>query len=83
MERCEWGGRAAPHSTVIVQLVYGNSTVGLRCTAPRLTRRRAFDLLYASRLLTDGYGFEEDASSLEFRGEIGGAEATTSIKYKV
>jgi len=40
---------------------------------------RAFDLLYASRLLTDGYGFADDTASIEFRGEIGGAEVEWTL----
>ena len=37
-------------------------------------RWRCFDLTYAARLLTDGYGFDEDAAVIDFLGEIEGRQ---------
>ncbi|KAL3930009.1 MAG: hypothetical protein SGPRY_001712, partial [Prymnesium sp.] len=40
---------------------------------------RCFHLVYAARLLTDGYGFGEDDDSIEFLGDIGGVEVEWTL----
>ncbi|KAL1496512.1 hypothetical protein AB1Y20_016466 [Prymnesium parvum] len=40
---------------------------------------RCFHLLYAARLLTDGYGFAEDSASIEFLGDVGGVEVEWTL----
>ena len=37
-------------------------------------RWRCFDLTYVSRLLTDGYGFDDGAAIIDFMGDIDGVE---------
>ena len=47
--------------------------------APGAIAWRGFDLLYASRLLTDGYGFGDDVAAIDFLGEIDGAEVEWTL----
>jgi len=42
-------------------------------------RWRCFDLTYAARLLTDGYGFDENAAVIDFLGEINGVEVEWTL----
>ena len=42
-------------------------------------RWRCFDATYASRLLTDGYGFPEREAAIEFLGEIDGVEVEWTL----
>ena len=42
-------------------------------------RWRCFDATYASRLLTEGYGFAPDDAVVEFRGEISGVEVEWTL----
>lgn len=42
-------------------------------------RWRCFDLTYAARLLTDGYGFSSDAAAVEFLGEVDGVEVEWTL----
>ena len=42
-------------------------------------RWRCFDLTYASRLLTDGYGFDDAAAIIDFMGDIDGVEVEWTL----
>ena len=42
-------------------------------------RWRCFDATYASRLLTDGYGFQDQEAAVEFLGEIDGVEVEWTL----
>ena len=42
-------------------------------------RWRCFDLTYAARLLTDGYGFDADAAVIDFMGDIDGVEVEWTL----
>ena len=40
---------------------------------------RCFDLTYAARLLTEGYGFDENAAVVDFMGEINGERRNLKV----
>ena len=40
---------------------------------------RCFDLVYAARLLVDGYNFDEDHATIEFLGDVGGVEVEWTL----
>jgi len=40
---------------------------------------RCFDLVYAARLLLDGYNFDEDHATIEFLGDVGGVEVEWTL----
>jgi hypothetical protein len=42
-------------------------------------RWRCFDLTYTSRLLSDGYGFSEDATAIDFLGDVDGVEVEWTL----
>ena len=56
------------------------SLVGLDpLTTEDALRWRCFDLTYAARLLTDGYGFDEHAAVIDFKGDIDGVEVEWTL----
>lgn len=46
---------------------------------PPNTIRRCFDLVYAVRLLVDGYGFSTRSTSIEFVGDVQGTEVEWTL----